>query len=79
MENDVGYATMLMADHGKMRETCQHVGDPQWENKEALFRYFLNLRPFVVMLLCGLFFKLSSPTLISSNNFSKKHFYSFKL
>ena len=29
MENDVGYATMLMADHGKMRETCQGVGDPQ--------------------------------------------------
>ena len=28
-----------MADHGKMRETTNRVGDRQWENKEALFRY----------------------------------------
>ena len=39
LENDVGYATMLMADHGKIRETINRVGDPQWENKEALYRY----------------------------------------
>jgi hypothetical protein len=30
-----------MADHGKMRESTNRVGDPQWENKEALYRYIL--------------------------------------
>jgi hypothetical protein len=32
LENDVGYAVMLMADHEKMRQTSQRVGDPQWDN-----------------------------------------------
>ena len=39
LENDVGYAMVLMADHGKMQKTCSRVSDPQRENKEALFRY----------------------------------------
>ena len=43
LENDVGYATMLMADQGKMRETCSRVGDPEGENKKVLFRYMFVL------------------------------------
>lgn len=38
LQNDVGWATMLMADHKRARETTKRYGDPQWDNKEALFR-----------------------------------------
>lgn len=38
LQNDVGWATMLMADQKRARETAKRYGDPQWDNKEALFR-----------------------------------------
>ena len=59
LENDVGYATMLMADHKRMRETCSRVGDAQWDNKEALF-WYVCLSKCLYM--------------VSSNSFSKKCF-----
>lgn len=40
LENDVGWAVMLMADHERAREeTCRlKTGDAQWDNKDALYR-----------------------------------------
>jgi hypothetical protein len=31
---------MLMADHGKAREKGLKSNDAQWDNKEALYRYY---------------------------------------
>jgi len=39
LQNDVGYTVMLMADHKVAREKTQRTRDPQWDNKEALYRY----------------------------------------
>ena len=39
LENDVGWATMVMADHATAREKGCRSNDPQWDNKEALYRY----------------------------------------
>lgn len=39
LQNDVGWAVMVMADHQNIRETMNRQGDPQWDNKEALYRY----------------------------------------
>ena len=46
LENDVGWAVMLLADHDKAREKGSRSNDPQWDNKEALHRFvyiILNL------------------------------------
>ena len=40
LENDVGWATMLMADHDKARDKGSRSNDAQWDNKEALYRYY---------------------------------------
>ena len=40
LQKDVGWATMLMADHGKAREKTTKDNDSQWQNKEALYRYY---------------------------------------
>ena len=39
LQNDVGWAVMLMADHEVARGKTQRSQDPQWDNKEALYRY----------------------------------------
>jgi len=42
LQNDVGWAVMLMADHEKAREKIDlssTAPGPQWDNKEALYRY----------------------------------------
>ncbi|XP_071828658.1 uncharacterized protein [Apostichopus japonicus] len=45
VENDVGWAVMLMADHEAVREKpCSTSPDAQWDNKEALYRY-VNMFP----------------------------------
>lgn len=40
LQNDVGWAVMVLADHEKTREVGQKkTPHPQWNNKEALYRY----------------------------------------
>lgn len=40
LQNDVGWAVMVLADHERAREVSQRKApDPQWDNKEALYRY----------------------------------------
>jgi hypothetical protein len=40
LENDVGWAIMLLASHDKARETASRSDDAQWDNKEALHRFY---------------------------------------
>lgn len=39
LQNDVGWAVMLMSEHEQSREKIIRSSDPQWDNKEALYRY----------------------------------------
>ena len=39
LQNDVSWAVMVLADHEKAREKSQRNEDPQWDNKEALYRF----------------------------------------
>ena len=48
LENDVGWATMLMADHGVAREKARRDDDPEWQNKEAFYRYMYILVKFTI-------------------------------
>ena len=38
LQNDVGWAVMIMAEHEKARLKTKRSLDPQWDNKEALYR-----------------------------------------
>lgn len=38
LQNDIGWTVMLMADHEKDRAKNKRSNDPQWDNKEALYR-----------------------------------------